>query len=72
MSPLLALNGDKIVEASLVQSMEGEYRTSPMPEEEAALLGDIKLDIQSDLQPDTEAPKVSELLEIHEKAQPAE
>ena len=41
MAPLLALN-DEIVEASLLQPMEGEHRTSPMPEEEATLLANIK------------------------------
>ena len=40
MTPLLAFNGDEIVEASLLQSMEGECRTSPIPEEQAVLLGD--------------------------------
>ena len=72
MAPLLALNGDEIVGASLLQSMEGECRTSPTPEEEAALLGDIKPDIQSDVKPNIEAPQVPELLEICEQAQSAE
>ena len=52
--------------------MEGEHGTCPMPEEEATLLGGIKLDIQSDVKPDIEVPQVPELLEIHEQAQPAE
>ena len=66
MAPLLALNGDKIVVASLLQSVKGECGTSPTPEEEAVLLSDIKSDIQSDIG----APQVPELLEIHEQAQP--
>ena len=49
MAPLLALNGDEIVEASLLQSVEGECRTFPMPEEEATLLGNVKPEIQLDI-----------------------
>ena len=72
MTPLLALNRDEIVEASLLQSLEGECGTSPMSEEEAALLGDVESDIQSDVKPDIEVPQVPELLEISEQAQSAE
>ena len=72
MAHLLALNGDEIVEASFLQPMEGEHGTSPMPEEEAALMGDIKPDIQSDIKPDIKAPHVPVLLEIQEQTQPAE
>ena len=68
MPPLLALNGDEIVEASLLQPMEGEHGTSPMPEEEATLLGDIKSNIHSDIKPDVKAPHVPALLEIQEQA----
>ena len=42
MAPLLVLNSSDIVEASLLKSVEGEHRTSPMPEEEAALLSNVK------------------------------
>ena len=52
--------------------MEGEHRTSPTPEEEATLLGNIKPDILSDIKLHIEAPKVPELLEIHKQAQPTE
>ena len=62
------LNGGKIVEALLLQSIEGEYETSPMLEEEATLL----VDIEPDIKPDIEAPQIPEQLEIHEQAQPAE
>ena len=54
MTPLLVLNCNKIVGASLLKSIEGECGASPMPEEEASLLGDIK--------PDIELPKVPEQL----------
>ena len=64
MVSLLVFNGNEIVEVSLLKSIEGKCRTSPMPEEEAALLGHIK--------PDIEAPQVPEHLEIHEQIQPAE
>ena len=46
--------------------------TRGTPEEEAALLSDMKPDIQSDIKPDFEVPQVPELLEVHEQAQPAE
>ena len=72
MALLLALNGDVMVEVSLLQSVEGEHRTSPMSEEEATLLCDIKPDIQSDIKLDIEAPQFLELLEICKQAQPAE
>ena len=64
MAPLLVLNGNKIVEVSLLKSIEGECGTSPMPEEEATLLGNTI--------PDTETPQVPEQLEICEQVQPAE
>ena len=47
MTPLLALNGNEIGEASFLQSMEEECRTSPMPEEKATLLGNIKPSISN-------------------------
>ena len=59
MAPLLVINGDDIVKASLLKSTEGECRTSPTPQEEATLLGDVKLDIES--------PQVPEQLETHEQ-----
>ena len=59
--PLLVLNSDKIVQASLLRPVKGEYRTSPTPEEEATLLGDIK----SKVKHKTELPQVPEQLEIH-------
>ena len=46
MAPLLVLDGDEIVEASLLSPIGGEHRTSPTPQEEAALLGDIECDIK--------------------------
>ena len=68
MAPLLILNEDETVEASLLQSVEGECGTCPMPEEEATLLGDVKPSIQSNI----EVPQIPKLLEIHKQAQPAE
>ena len=47
-----------------MESIEGECGTSPMPEEEATFLGNIK--------PDIELPQVPEQLEIHEQVEPAE
>ena len=47
-------------------------RTSSMPEEEAAVLGDIKPDIKQDIKHDIELPQVPEQLEICEQIQPAE
>ena len=38
MAPLTSLNGDDIVEASLLEPAGEECKTSPMPEEEAAIL----------------------------------
>ena len=72
MAPLLFLNGDEIVEASLLRPIEGEHGTSPMPEEEAAFLGDIKPDIKPNIKPDIKPPQVPEQLEIHEQVQPTE
>ena len=60
MAPLLALIGDEIVEASLLRPIGEEHRTSPTPEEKAALMGEVKL------------PKVPEQLEVHEQVHPAE
>ena len=87
MTPLLVFSGDEIVEASLLRPIEGECRTSPMPEE-ATLLGDskpdikpdtqpnikpdIKPNIKSDIKPDIELSQVPEQLEICEQVQPAE
>ena len=48
-APLVGLNGDDIVEASLLEPTGYEPRTSPTPEEEADLLGK-----------DLELPKASE------------
>ena len=56
MAPLLVLNGDKIVEASLLRPIEGECRTPPTPEEEAALLGNIKHEIKPDIKHKIEPP----------------
>ena len=64
MAPLLVLNGDEIVEASLLSLIGRECRTSPTPEEEAALLGDIKHKI--------EPSQVPEPLEVCEQVQSAE
>ena len=64
MAPLLALNCDEIVEASLLKSIDGEWETSPMPEEEATLLDNVK--------PDIKVPQVPEQLEVLEQVQPAE
>ena len=64
MAPLLALNGNEIVEAFLLSPLGVECRTSPTPEEEAALLGDIKHKI--------ELPQVPEPLEVCEQVEPAE
>ena len=68
MAPLLVLNSDAIVEASLLIPIEGECRTSPTPEEEATLLDDIKPNIKHEI----ELPWVLEQLEICEQVQPAE
>ena len=65
MAPLLILNGDKIVDASLSRPIKGECRTSPTPEEEATLLGNIKPEIKHK----TELPQVPEQLEICEQVQ---
>ena len=63
-APLLALNRNEIVEASLLSCTGEEHRASPTPEEEATLLGDIKHKI--------EPPQVQEPLEVHEQVHPAE
>ena len=68
MAPLLILSGNEIVEASLLKPIKGEHGTSPTPEEEATLLGDIKPKIKHK----TEPPQVPEQLEIHEQVQPVE
>ena len=60
MAPLMALSSDEIVKASLLRPTGAEHRTSPTPEEEAALLGEVEL------------PQVSEQLEVHELVHPAE
>ena len=67
MVPLLVLNGDKIVEASLLRPVDGECRTSPTPEEEATLLGNINYETKCKI----ELPPVPEQLEICEQVQPA-
>ena len=68
MAPLLALNSNKIVEASLLSPIGGECRTCPTPEEEDALLGDIECDIKCEI----ELPQVPEPLEVCEQVQQAE
>ena len=40
MVPLMCLNGDEIVEASLLETMDDKPRTSPNLEEEAVILGE--------------------------------
>ena len=45
MAPLMHLSGDEIVEASLLEAMDDEPRTSPTLEEEATLLGE-ELELQ--------------------------
>ena len=72
MAPLLVLNGVKIVEASILRPIEGECRTSPTSEEEAALLGDIELNIKTDIKHEIELPQGPGQLEICEQVQPAE
>ena len=64
MAALLVLNSNEIVEPLLQKAVEGECGTPLTPEEEAALLGNIK--------PDIEVPQVPEWLEIHEQVQSAE
>ena len=64
MAPLLVPKGDKIAEASLLKSVEGECRSFPIPEDEATLLSDNK--------PDIEMPQVPEQPEISEQVQPVE
>ena len=59
MDPLLALSSDEIVKASLLRPIGEEHGTSPIPEEEAALLGKVK------------PPQVPEL-EVHELVPPTE
>ena len=75
MAPLLVLNGNKIIEASLLRHA-GECRTSPTPEEEATLLGDIKPNIKHKIKQEIkckiEPPQILEQLEICEQVQPAE
>ena len=50
MAPPIVLNGDEIVEATLLTPVEGECRTSPMPEEKATLLGDITPKIKHEIE----------------------
>ena len=68
MTPLLVLNGDEIVEASLLRPVEGECGASPTPEEGVALLGNIKPDVKHKIK----LPQVPEQLEICVQVQPAE
>ena len=68
MVPLLVLNGNEIVEASLLRPIEGKCGVSPTPEDEATLLGNIKHEIKHEI----ELPQVPRQLEIHEQVQPAE
>ena len=67
MVPLLILNGNKIVEASLRRPIEGECRISPTPDE-PALLYDIRPLLKHEIEP----PLVPEQLEIHEHVQPTD
>ena len=60
MAPLLAHSRDEIVEASILRPIGEEHGTSPTPEEEAALLGKVKL------------PQVPEWLKVHKQVHPAE
>ena len=71
MAPLLILNGDNIVEATLLRPTEGEHRMSPTPEEEATLLGNIKHESKPEIKHEVEPPQVPEQLGIHEQVQPA-
>ena len=72
-STWLVLYGNEIVDTLLLRPVEGgECRTSPMPEEEATLLGDIKSNIKPDVKHEIELPQVPEKLEIQEQVQPAE
>ena len=68
MAPLVVLNGDEIVEASLLRPIEAEHRTFPTPEEEATVLGDIKHEMKCKIG----LHPVPEQLEICEQVQPAE
>ena len=45
MAPLLAINSDEIVGASLLSPIGEECRTSPTPEEEAILLGNFEIEL---------------------------
>ena len=63
MAPLLDLSSSEIVEAYLLRQTGEEHRTSPTPEEEATLLGEIKCEIK--------LPQVPEL-GIHEQVHPVE
>ena len=56
MAPLFVLNGNEIVEATLLRSIEEEHRTSPTPEAEAALLGDIKFETKPEIKHKVEPP----------------
>ena len=60
MAPLMALSRDEIVEISLLKPTGEEHRTSPTPEEEATLLGEVEL------------PQAPKQLEVHEPEHPAE
>ena len=62
-APLETLSGNEIVEASLLRPTGEECRTSPIPEEEATLLGKIKCEIKPSQVPE---------LEMHEQVHPAE
>ena len=72
MAPLLVLNGNKIVEASLLRPIWGECRTPHTPEEEAALLGDIIPDLNHEIKHKIQLPQVPEQLEIYKQVQPVE
>ena len=68
MAPLSALNGEEIVDASLLRPAWGECRSSSTPEKKATLLGDHRCEIKCKIEP----PPVPEQLEICEFVQPAE
>ena len=56
----MALCSNKIVEASLLRPTGEGHKTSPTPDEEATLLGEV------------EPPQVPDQLEVHEPVHPAE
>ena len=53
----MSLNGDDIVEALLLEPTSNKPRTSPIPEEEASLLGE---ELELAEAPETTAPSLQE------------